>query len=636
MLLLQAYRVNEAIRSPIYNQVTERVVRQLLESLLYEQIVSPQLREEGKPFIFTLNGLHASGKRVVYVCKGRRTMTFGRIRIAKHSIIRMVEGVIEPITHPGQLLIELLPESGSSGEESHIAAMAKELEQTRLNDVLAQYERMLNGRPLIGLSFDELEAEAMDGHPYHPCYKSRMGFHYEQNYEYGPEFKQPVFPLWVAIDHSIAFASIDVEMSYGQLLLEELGEGQRLAFQQVLLQQDCVPADYVWLPVHPWQWMNKIVPAFTQELHSKQLVLLGSSTYSYNAQQSIRTLSNAVNPKKASVKLSLHIRNTSSYRYLTPHSVASAPAVSHWLSKLAEADPYLKQEARLVILKEYAGVTYEAKSEEAMQYDLLHGRYGALGCIWRESIHSYLEEGEQAVPFHALYALDSDQRPFIDAWIDQHGLENWLRHLLEASMLPIVQLLVMHGIALESHAQNMILIHHNGLPVRTALKDFHEGVEYCNEDVTKLVPLPNFSQIHPVYAQGKLDDYYEMKERSSLVAMTLDAFFMINLGELALMLSDNYGYEEQDFWQLAAAIMEAHEARYPDEQERFVQFDLYAPSCIVEQLAGNRLYAAAVERNHTVANPLHLARKALAQAGRGEGLENNGKGMLSYAAVQSR
>lgn len=637
-LLLQAFQASEAIASPIYNQVTERIVRQLLESLLYERVIQPRTERVGEKLVFILEGKDASGSKVEYRCVGREAMTFGRIRLDRHSVSRMARGSEEMELQPGQLLFELLSWRGQPPDENKLRAMAGELEQTRLKDVLAQYERSVSPRRLNGLSYDELENGVMEGHPYHPCYKSRIGFHYEDNYAYGPEYNQSIRPLWVAMAESIGKAAIMEEMSFEQLLHRELGDAQIAAFREKLIQADCDPDRYVWLPVHPWQWRNKIVPVFIDELHAKQLVLLGSGTDAYRAQQSIRTLSNADNRSKSSIKLSLHIRNTSSVRSLTPHSVVSAPAVSGWLSQLTQADPYLKEKSRVIILKEFAGVTFEAEGERRSDNPLEQERYGALGCIWRESIHTYLEIEEQAVPFHALYALEADQKPFIDPWIEQHGIDNWLAHLLEAAVLPVVHLLVMHGIALESHAQNMILVHKYGLPVRVALKDFHEGVEFCADGVSTLVPPPDFGEIHAAYAQGKLNDYYEMKDRASLVAMTLDALFMINLGELALMLSDKYGYREQTFWRLVAEVLHAHKERYPEQKDRFEKFDLYPQSCPVEQLAGSRLQAEAIEHCHTVANPLFAAKEelALALANQAAAAEPNREELLSYAAGQPK
>ena len=41
-------------------------------------------------------------------------------------------------------------------------------------------------------SYEELESEIIEGHPYHPCFKSRTGFTIEDHKDYGPEAKQPL------------------------------------------------------------------------------------------------------------------------------------------------------------------------------------------------------------------------------------------------------------------------------------------------------------------------------------------------------------------------------------------------------------------------------------------------------------
>src|SRR5699024_11968289 len=37
--------------------------------------------------------------------------------------------------------------------------------------------------------------------------------------------------------------------------------------------------------------------------------------------------------------------------------------------------------------------------------------YGAVSVIWRENLHSYLTETEDAIPFNAIYSLDQRQNP---------------------------------------------------------------------------------------------------------------------------------------------------------------------------------------------------------------------------------
>ncbi len=49
----------------------------------------------------------------------------------------------------------------------------------------------------------------------------------------------------------------------------------------------------------------------------------------------------------------------------------------------------------------------------------------------------------------------------------------------------MIHMLYYHGIAFESHAQNIMLIHENGWPTRIALKDFHDGVRFKREHLSE-------------------------------------------------------------------------------------------------------------------------------------------------------
>ncbi|MFH4094985.1 IucA/IucC family protein, partial [Acinetobacter baumannii] len=76
-----------------------------------------------------------------------------------------------------------------------------------------------------------------------------------------------------------------------------------------------------------------------------------------------------------------------------------------------------------VILREIGGLSVN-------QQIALPVQYGALACIWRESIYSYLKEGESATPVTGLMQLDIDQKPLIDDWIQEYGIEFWLEKLI--------------------------------------------------------------------------------------------------------------------------------------------------------------------------------------------------------------
>lgn len=94
----------------------------------------------------------------------------------------------------------------------------------------------------------------MEGHPAFVANNGRIGFDAFDYQAYAPEAAAPINFVWLAAHKSKAhFASID-ELSYQQLLEEELTPSIVDGFTQQLIAQDLDPNNYIFMPVHPWQW----------------------------------------------------------------------------------------------------------------------------------------------------------------------------------------------------------------------------------------------------------------------------------------------------------------------------------------------------------------------------------------------
>jgi siderophore synthetase component len=602
-------RISEAVASPAYDEVKRRVIRQLLEALIFEGIVQVDRREFADHGVFTIHGKDEAGRSVSYVCRGEVRFTFGRIRLhidtlQRHSGEQAMEVVELELK---QLVKELLYHLGLPLERIH--AFIQELEHTLLNDTLAQYRRAQESITLQGQPYDRLESILMSGHPYHPCYKSRIGFDVVDQEAYGPEFEADIRPLWLALKNTCARVQVIAGLDYRSILRDELGETVLARLDSRVREHGCDPADYIYAPVHPWQWRKRIVPGFLSKLRSGTVILLGESEDVYRAQQSIRTLANYSSPSRSCMKLSIHMRNTSSSRHLTPHTIASAPFVSSWLQGAVDSDSYLADEAQVILLREFAGVYYEASPTDG-------DAYGAIGCIWRESLHRYMRPGEAAVPMNGLTAFELDGAPFIDPWIKRWGTEAWLQRLLEVCLLPIVHLFAAHGLALESHAQNVVLLHRDGMPCRVALKDFHEGVEYTRHFVREPERCPDFTAIHEYYRSLGRNAAFEMESSQLVKELVVDCLFFMNLGELALLLAEHYELKESRFWALVVRVLEEHLERFPELGDRFREIDWWTPTCRVECLAGRRIMDDHELLVHEVPNPLYQAAKSIREVDR--------------------
>lgn len=588
-------KILKALESDDYILVRRRVLRQLVESLIYEGIITPVRIESEEQILFLIQGLNEDNKSVTYECSGRERMTFGRIAI--DSLIVRVQEEKQEVQSVSQFLEEVF--RVVNVEQTKLDSFIHELEQTIFKDTIAQYERH-NKVKYTQKSYDDFESHLVDGHPYHPIYKARIGFQYRDNFQYGYEFMRPIKLIWIAAHKKYATVGYENEVIYDNILKGEIGGPILEAYMERIHSAGCDPKQYVFIPVHPWQWENFIIPNYADHIQDKNIIYLGKSADDYCAQQSMRTLRNVTNPKRPYVKLSLNILNTSTLRTLKPYSVASAPAISNWLSDIISRDSYLRDESRVILLKEFSSVTYDANKKAT---------YGSLGCIWRESIHNYLDEQEDAVPFNGLYAKEKDRTPVIDAWLKKYGIESWLRLLIQKAIIPVIHLVVEHGIALESHGQNMILVHKEGLPIRIALKDFHEGLEFYRPFLKEMNKCPDFTKMHKAYTNGKMNDFFEMDRIECLQEMILDALFLFNVGELAFVLADKYEWKEESFWMIVVEEIENHFRKYPHLKDRFESIQLYTPTFYAEQLTKRRLYMDVESLVHEVPNPLYRARQ---------------------------
>jgi len=327
--------------------------------------------------------------------------------------------------------------------------------------------------------------------------------------------------------------------------------------------------------------------------------VLGDDPQAFVAQQSIRTLACPGAPRRPYLKLALSIVNTSTSRVLAPHTVRNAPLVSDWLARVAGSDPFLRDELRTVLLAEVMGSAVNPPPAA----DLARAEsYGTLACIWRESLRPRLDPGEQAVPFNGLTARERDGTPLIDGWVRALGVAPWLARVVDVSAIALLHLLCRHGIALEAHAQNVVLLHRDGVPTRVALKDFHDGVRFSRAQLAAPELCPDLAP--PPAHHSNRNSFLETDDLGLVADFLLDAFFFINLGELAILLADAYDLDERDFWAIVDERITAYEARFPELADRFALFDVRKPAIAVEKLATRRLLPDTELRLHAVRNPL--------------------------------
>lgn len=589
----------------------QRVLRQVVEALLFEGMVEfrqrPRVNDEffgarSSEFeaIYDLLIDFSVGSKHFYCLATIRA--FDRVRVAQRSIKVVEQGKSDLA---GELracrIYELI--TCLDMQENSKQRLCAELAQTI---ALCEWNKQhldLHLRPRRELSFQELESTIHEGHLYHPCFKTRTGFSEEDHRLYGPEAGNSFQLHWFAVARQrmdLALPSSDKEF-----WRRELGEAQWSELTERLQAKNADWSDYALVPVHPWQRQSVAELGIEEAMLRGEIIDLGIAGDHYRATQSMRTLVNVSDPNKANIKVPINIVCTSSRRNLQQHFVCTAPAISDWLQNLVAKDAFLQAKQNLILLSEYAGMLYEPEKDPVVADE--DTPQGLLGAIFRESVVSKLQEGEVAVPYTALMLLESDGRPFVAEWLDVYGVEPWLNRLLEVVLIPIWHMLVHHGVGLEVHAQNLVLVHKQGWPQKIAVRDFHENTEYVPDYLASPEEFPDLENIDPYFSNIAVDDGYRMANVDELRELVMDTLLVFNLADLSFLLERYFGYSEQTFWNLVRTHLLSYEQSGVTDIARINRLDYGSPEIIVESLLKKKISSTGILQlfHHRVKNMLY-------------------------------
>lgn len=451
--------------------------------------------------------------------------------------------------------------------DAQTAEHLEDLYATLRGDIqLLQARETLDADALIHLDPDELQC-LMSGHPKFIFNKGRRGWGLDALRQYAPEYRGRFRLHWVAVQRAHLCWSSDVDCDINTLLASAMDNAERARFDA---RWQALDLDDNWLPVplHPWQWQQKIAVHFLAQLARGEMVELGEFGDEYLAQQSLRTLTNASRRVPFDIKLPLTIYNTSCYRGIPGKYIAAGPLASRWLQQQFASDATLIRCGAQVLGEPAAGYLshpgYAALPKAPYRYQEM------LGVIWRENPSCYLQQDEEAVLMAALMESDNAGRPLIDAWIAQSGLtaEAWLEKLFDATVIPFYHLLCRYGVALIAHGQNVTLVMKDAIPQRILLKDFQGDMRLVDEDFPQAASLPE--QVKSVTARLSAD--YIIHDLQTGNFVTVLRF----ISRLTLQ----SGVSETRFYQILAEVLRRYMAAHPDLAERFATFDLFKPQII--------------------------------------------------------
>ncbi|MEV6782307.1 IucA/IucC family siderophore biosynthesis protein [Streptomyces sp. NPDC051098] len=457
---------------------------------------------------------------------------------------------------------------------------------------------------LADLGYAELEGH-QTGHPWLVLNKGRIGFSATDTAAWAPEARRPARLPWIAVSTSLAsFRGVSSLAAAGDLYAHELDAPVRESFVDALRARQLDPDSYLFLPVHPWQWDEVILPLYAPAIARGEIVPLPTDGDLRLPQQSIRTFVNLDRSHRHTVKLPLSILNTLVWRGLPTERTLAAPAVTAWVHGLRDEDPFLRDECGVILLGEVASVSvehplYDRLPEVPYQYKEL------LGAIWREPLQPRLAPGERARTLASLLHTDPQGRSFTAELVTRSGLDPavWLQRLFAALLPPLLHFLYRYGTVFSPHGENAIVVFDDqDVPERLAIKDFVDDVNVSAQ------PLPEHDSMPQDVRSVLLTE-----EPAFLTQFIHSGLFIGVFRYLAPLCEEHLGVPEADFWALVRAEILRHQGRFPELKDRYEAFDLLTPRIDRICLNRNRLhldgYRDRPQRPHaavhgTVPNPL--------------------------------
>ncbi|MFL1902801.1 IucA/IucC family protein [Streptomyces tauricus] len=550
------------------------LIRKALAEFAHERLITPEAVRNADG-----DNTGDGGKEGEYAVRSDDGLTRYRFTATRHaldhwqvdaeSITRSRDGEELPLAAL-DFFIELKKSLGLSDEV--LPVYLEEISSTLSGTCYKLSKPQLTSTELARSGFQEIETGMTEGHPCFVANNGRLGFGIHEYLSYAPETASPVRLVWLAAHRLRAAFTAGVGIEYESFLRDELGKETVDRFHGVLRDLDLDPADYLFIPVHPWQWWNKLTVTFAAEVAQQHLVCLGEGDDEYLAQQSIRTFFNKSEPEKHYVKTALSVINMGFMRGLSAAYMEATPAINDWLAQLIENDPVLRSTG-LSIIRERAAVGYRH-----LEYEAATDRYSPyrkmLAALWRESPVPSLRDGESLATMASLVHVDHDGSSIAAALIERSGLTpvEWLRRYLKAYLTPLLHSFYAYDLVFMPHGENVILVLKDGVVERAIYKDIAEEIAVMDPDA-----------VLPPTVERLRVDVPEDKRLLSIFTDVFDCFFRF----LAANLAGEGVIEEDDFWRTVADCVRDYQESAPELADKFRQYDMFAPEFALSCL--NRL-----------------------------------------------
>ncbi|WP_030624438.1 IucA/IucC family protein [Streptomyces sclerotialus] len=535
----------------LWDRAGRLLIRKALAEFTHERLLTPRPLTDGRYSVRSDDG-------TVEYRFAAQVLSLDHWVVDADSITRHREDTDLPLDAV-EFFIELRGALGLSDEI--LPVYLEEISSTLAGTAYKLTKDHVPADELAKSGFQDIETGMTEGHPCFVANNGRLGFGIHEYRQYAPEAAAPVRLLWLAARRDRATFTTGAGLDYDSLMRAELGEETLARFAETMSAQGLDLADYLLLPVHPWQWWNKLSVTFAAEVAQQRLVCLGEGDDEYLAQQSIRTFFNHSNPERHYVKTALSVLNMGFMRGLSAAYMEATPAINDWLAGLIESDPVLSGTG-LSIIRERAAVGYHHRQyEEATTKGSPYRKM--LAALWRESPVPSLAPGQRLATMASLLHTDRDGASFVGALIRESGLNpvEWLRKYLTAYFTPLLHSFYAYDLVFMPHGENVILVIENGTVQRAIYKDIAEEIAVMDPDA-----------VLPPAVERIRADVPEDKKLLSIFTDVFDCFFRFLNG---ILVAEDI-LDEDTFWRTVAECVTEYQASKPELADKFAQYDMFA------------------------------------------------------------
>lgn len=561
--------------------VNRMLVKKAISEFSHELILKPTfLKQEAN---WNFYGLTSDDKKYRYEFKAQK-FALDHWYINAESIKKTTSLNKEAGIDALEFIVEFKKTLGIPDE--FLATYLEEITSTLSGAAFKFSNEEFSAADLATKSFQTIEHAMTEGHPCFVANNGRIGFNSNDYHKYAPEVNKPFQLYWIAGHKNYATYTATKEYEYDALLTSELGEEKIYEFYQVLKEANVAVEDYIFIPVHPWQWENKVVHVFAADIANRNIVLVGKSDDEFSAQQSIRTLFNSSFPEKLYTKTALSILNMGFVRGLSPYYMQSTPHITTWITDVLKEDVYLKNNG-FTMLGEVATVGYHNHYYESLGKTNSHNKM--LSALWRESPFTKITSNQRVLTMAALLHVDSDNTSLLAGLISSSPYETktWVQHYLKAYLAPLLHCFYEYEFVFMPHGENLIMVLEEDTPVYVLMKDITEEVIVFNENMN----LPE--HVDRLYV--KTSDKMKVL---SIFTDVFDCFFRF----MGQQLETHMDFSAHNFWQLVAECIYEYQEEHPQFSEKYKRYDLFVD--VFDRCCLNRLQLANTKQMLSLADPI--------------------------------